>query len=134
MRLDADEYVLPNLALEIKQKLSSIEKGTVGININRRVMFMNRWIRRGGYYPTTLLRIWRTGSGLLEQRWMDEHPKLGEGDIIAFKHDLVDHNLNNLTWWTNKHNNYATREMIDFLIYRHGLSEIIQANRQKSRT
>ena len=28
---------------------------------------------------------------------------------------MVDHNLNDLSWWTNKHNNYATREMIDLL-------------------
>lgn len=123
MRLDADEYVQPELAREIKEKMDNLDEQTIGININRRVVFMDKWIKRGGYYPTTLLRIWRNGAGLLEQRWMDEHVKLGDGNIIAFSHDIVDHNLNNLTWWTNKHNNYATREVLDFLIYKYDLNE-----------
>lgn len=123
MRLDADEYILPELEAEIKQKLSSLDKNIAGVNINRRVVFMDKWIKRGGYYPTTLLRIWRNGSGLLEQRWMDEHVKLEWGETIQFKNDLVDHNLNSLTWWTSKHNNYATREAIDFLIFKHNLGK-----------
>jgi glycosyltransferase involved in cell wall biosynthesis len=125
IRLDADEYILPELLLEIKQKLNSIDKSISGINIKRRVMFMNKWIKHGGYYPTTLLRIWRRGSGLFEQRWMDEHVKLEWGDTIQFDNDFVDHNLNNLSWWTNKHNNYATREAIDFLMYKYNLNENI---------
>ncbi|MCE7858075.1 MAG: glycosyltransferase family 2 protein, partial [Ignavibacteria bacterium CHB3] len=34
---------------------------------------------------------------------------------ITFENDFIDDNLNNLTWWTNKHNHYATREAIDLL-------------------
>jgi glycosyltransferase involved in cell wall biosynthesis len=122
MRLDADEYILPELAAEMKDKLPFINKDISGINIKRRVIFMNKWIRRGGYYPTILLRIWRSGSGFLEQRWMDEHVKLEWGNNLHFNNDLVDHNLNNLTWWINKHNNYATRETVDFLIYKFSLT------------
>ena len=122
MRLDADEYILPDLATEIIKKLDHVDADTAGISIDRRVMFMNRWIKRGGYYPISLLRIWRTGAGFLEQRWMDEHVKLEWGKIISFQNDLVDHNLNNLTWWINKHNNYATREAIDYLIYKYSLN------------
>lgn len=29
--------------------------------------------------------------------------------------DLVDHNLNDLTWWVTKHNSYATREVYDMV-------------------
>lgn len=122
MRMDADEYILPELANEIKLRLRNIDNDISGININRRVIFLDKWIKHGGYYPTTLLRIWRTGSGFFEQRWMDEHVKLEYGKTILFKNDLVDHNLNNLTWWTNKHNNYAVREAADFLIHRYGLA------------
>jgi hypothetical protein len=28
---------------------------------------------------------------------------------------LIDDNLNSLTWWTEKHNNYASREAVDLL-------------------
>jgi glycosyltransferase involved in cell wall biosynthesis len=121
LRLDADEYIMPELVSEVNSQINSLDKNVCGITINRRVVFMDRWIRYGGYYPTTLLRFWRTGSGILEERWMDEHVKLNYGTTVHFQNDVVDFNLNNLTWWTNKHNNYATREAIDFLIYKYNL-------------
>ena len=46
---------------------------------------------------------------------MDEHIKINEGKTIIFENDIVDDNLNNLTWWINKHNSYSTREAIIFL-------------------
>lgn len=115
MRMDADEYVLPELAAEITANLSNLPENVTGLFVKRRVMFMNQWIRRGGYYPIWLLRIWQSGKGICEELWMDEHIKLFEGQTIQLKNDLVDHNLNNLTWWTQKHNLYAIREVIDLL-------------------
>lgn len=115
LRLDADEYLLPELVNEIKEKLPVLEKDVSGIILKRRVYFMNRWIKHGGYYPINLLRLWRYGSGKYEERWMDEHVKLEHGKTIIFQNDFVDDNINNLSWWTNKHNNYSTREAIDLL-------------------
>ena len=115
LRLDADEYLRPELVSEIKEKLPELDKDVAGVIFKRRVYFMNRWIKHGGYYPTYLLRLWRFGSGKYEERWMDEHVKLERGKATTFANDFVDDNLNNLTWWTNKHNNYATREAIDLL-------------------
>ncbi len=115
MRMDADEYVLPELATEINENLTGMPADVSGIYIKRRVIFMEKWIKQGGYYPIWLMRIWRNGHGICEETWMDEHIKLSEGRTIQFQHDLVDHTLNNLTWWTQKHNLYAIREVIDLL-------------------
>jgi glycosyltransferase involved in cell wall biosynthesis len=115
MRMDADEYVMPALAAEINDELNRLSEDTTGIYVKRRVMFMNQWMKHGGYYPIWLLRIWQRGKGMCEELWMDEHIKLFEGKTIQFKNDIVDHNLNNLTWWTQKHNLYAIREVIDLL-------------------
>lgn len=115
LRLDADEYLTPELVNEIKTKLLAIDKSISGIILKRRVYFMNKWIKHGGYCPTYLLRLWRYGSGKFEERWMDEHVKLERGKTIIFDNDFIDYNLNNLTWWTDKHNNYATREAVDIL-------------------
>ena len=115
MRMDADEYVLPELAEEISAKMSMLSDDISGVYIKRRVYFMGKWIKYGGYYPTWLLRIWRYDKGRIEQRWMDEHIKLTSGKKVQFQNDIVDENKNNLTWWTTKHNNYATREAIDIL-------------------
>ena len=53
---------------------------------------------------------------------MDEHIKINEGKTIIFENDIVDDNLNNLTWWINKHNSYSTREAIDVLKTRYGFN------------
>jgi len=115
MRIDADEFILPELANEIIDNIPSIEDSISGIYIKRRMYFKNKWIRFGGKYPEWLLRIWKLKDGFIEERWMDEHIVIKKGKTIRFKHDLVDDNLNDLTWWTQKHNHYATREAIDNL-------------------
>ncbi len=115
MRMDADEYILPELAKEINSTLIQTPENIHGYYIKRRVIFMDKWIKNGGYYPYWLLRIWKNGSGYCEESWMDEHIRLNTGETAQLNHDLVDHNLNSLTWWTNKHNNYANREVIDLL-------------------
>lgn len=115
MRMDADEYITPELALELNASLSGIQEHVSGLYVKRRVVFMDQWINHGGYYPIWLLRIWRRGIGVCEELWMDEHIKLSSGTTAQLQNDIVDHNLNNLTWWTQKHNNYAIREVIDLL-------------------
>lgn len=119
MRMDADEYVLPELADEINRRMNNLPAEVGGVYVKRRVFFLNRWMRYGGFYPIWLLRLWRQGAGFCEQVWHDEHIKLTTGQTINFDHDLVDHNLNNLTWWTQKHNHYTILEAINLLNYRY---------------
>ncbi len=114
MRIDADEYIFPELAEELRQKLPILSPDVTGLFVKRRLIFMDKWIKRG-YYPMVLLRIWRNGAGYIQQKWMDEHIRLRHGTTTMLDHDMADHNLNNLTWWTTKHNAYATREAIDRL-------------------
>lgn len=115
MRLDADERVTPELTQELKRTLPQTSDTITGYQVKRRVFFMGRWIRHGGYYPTWLLRIWRTGVGTCEQRWMDEHMVLGEGDIANLQNDIIDENNKGLNFWVDKHNRYANREVKDML-------------------
>jgi hypothetical protein len=50
---------------------------------------------------------------------MDEHIKVA-GATVDFKGELIDDNLNSLTWWTDKHNKYASREALDLLNLEYG--------------
>jgi glycosyltransferase involved in cell wall biosynthesis len=118
MRLDADEIVEPDLSAEIRTKLSSLPDDVSGVVLKRKHIFMDRWIRHGGRYPLLLLRIWRRGVGRIEDRWMDEHMVLSHGRTVTFDGGFADHNLNDLTFFTEKHNKYATREAIDILCAR----------------
>lgn len=115
IRLDADEYLTEDLVEEIINTLPSISEDISGIIFKRRLYFMGKWIRYGGYYPVHLLRMWRHGHAMVEQRMMDEHMILLQGETMTFKNDIIDENLNSLSWWTDKHNNYATREAVAYL-------------------
>ncbi|GAA0543977.1 glycosyltransferase family 2 protein [Chitinophaga japonensis] len=123
MRMDADEYLEPALVKEVNERMDSVPPEVSGIYIRRKVLFKDKWIRHGGFYPHTLLRIWRNGLGSIEQRWMDEHIVLSEGKTMLFKEHIVDHNLNSIHWWVNKHNNYAIREMVDLLNIKYSFLE-----------
>jgi glycosyltransferase involved in cell wall biosynthesis len=115
MRLDADERLMPELVDELKRVLTITPENITGYQVKRRVFFMGKWIRHGGYYPTWLLRVWRTGLGFCEQRWMDKHMVISQGKIANLKYDIIDENHKGLTFWTNKHNSYANREIKDLL-------------------
>lgn len=116
LKLDSDEYLEPGAFDWLNARLSDLPDEVTGLELKLKVIFQGRFIRHGRYYQTVLLRLWRRGVGAMEQRWMDEHIILSHGRterIIGG--DLVDHNLNDMTFWIDKHNRYATRAMIDFI-------------------
>lgn len=121
LRLDADEYLLPELIEELNERLDTLDDDITGIIFNRRHYFMDKWMKRG-IYPVKLLRLFRLSKGICEQRLMDEHIQLLEGKAIEFKYDFVDHNLNDLSWFCHKHVNYAIREAVDLLDIEYGLT------------
>ncbi|WBH17908.1 glycosyltransferase family 2 protein [Sphingomonas radiodurans] len=121
MRLDADEVIEPDLAAAIVAALPTLPGEVTGITFDRKHIFMGRWIRHGGRYPLRLLRLWRTGTGRVEQRWMDEHVVVERGRTIALAGGFADWNLGDLGFFTAKHNGYATREAIEVLAARYDL-------------
>lgn len=121
LRLDADEVIEADLADEIRMRLPTLPADVVGINLKRKHIFMGRWIKHGGRYPLTMLRIFRRGRGRIEDRWMDEHIVVWGGRTVTFDGGFADHNLNDLTFLIDKHNKYATREAVEVLNQRHGL-------------
>ena len=117
LRIDADEYLSQELKTSlIELKWENINIEYCGISVNRLMFFMGKGLKKGGMYPIRHLRLWRAGTAFCEKRLMDEHMILREGSILHLNGDLIDHNLNDITWWINKHNSYATREAIDIVI------------------
>ena len=114
LRIDADEILTSLMAEEIKNKLSNIKHDIDGIYCARWITFMGRQIKYGGVLPIRVLRLFRYGRGECENRWMDEHIKINSG-TIDFEGGIIDENLNPLSWWIEKHNNYASLEVIDLL-------------------
>jgi len=116
IRIDADEYIDNTSDINLREYLSKLSSDISGLIISRKIVFMGKPLLHGGWYPKWNLRIYRNGHGICENRWMDEHIVLTTGRAIKIQLDFVDDNLNNLSWWTNKHSNYATREAIDYFI------------------
>lgn len=137
MRMDADEYLTDELVDEIKNNLPKLPQETNGVNLQLRVKFLGRPLRFGNLRPVRILRMWRAGCAYMEQRWMDERLVLTEGEVVTFKSPFVDDNLNGLTAWTQKHNNYSNREIVTQLDKQYGLFDkgedesLKNRNRQK---
>ena len=119
IRIDADELLGPELAAAIEERLPTLGPEVDGVYFFRHMMFQGELIRHGGVFPVKVLRLFRFGRGECENRWMDEHIKVS-GPTVEFPGELIDDNLNSLTWWTEKHNNYASREAVDLLNLKYG--------------
>lgn len=119
MRVDADEIVSAELAENLRQNMANAPVGVNGFLVSRHATFMGGVIRHGNF-PQWLLKVWRRGTAEIEQRWMDEHMVLKSGRAVRVQGDFVDDNLNSLTWWTTKHNAYASREAVDLLNGKYG--------------
>ena len=126
-RIDADEFLEGNLGGAVKEAISNCDEDVNGVYVRKRIDFMGRPLLHGGWYPSYHLKVFRSGHGDCENRWMDEHIRLFDGRTIAVEvGNQVDANLNDLTWWTEKHNGYATREMADMLMMEYGMDAASQ--------
>lgn len=119
LRLDADEVITEDLKSQILYELPLLDADVNGVYLNRRINFLGSKIKHGGVFPTQVLRLFRFGYGMCEHRWMDEHIQV-EGKITAFTGNIIDDNLNSLTWWIEKHNKYSSLEAIEMLNLEYG--------------
>ena len=120
LRIDADEYLSNELRASIQKVIQEGAPTEVdGYYLARAITFLGRKIKWSGFYPLWTLRLFRTGRGRCEERWMDEHIHVA-GHAAKLRGDLVDENLKGLEWWIDKHNAYATKEAIEMLNIRHG--------------
>jgi glycosyltransferase involved in cell wall biosynthesis len=106
--LDADEWVPEDLKREISALIAGAPPEN-GFYLKRRVIWMGRWIRHGGYYPTWILRLFRRGTGRCEDRAVNEHIVV-QGKLGYLKSDLMHENRKGVSDWIAKHNRYATLE------------------------
>ncbi len=130
MILDADEYMTEELAAEIVKVVNgtwSPGNGSAkagcgdGFWVNRRFMFLGRWLKGCGYYPSWNVRLLKhkfgryerignlgdTGSGDNE---VHEHIVLSSGEAGYLQHEFLHYAYPDLSAWIEKHNRYTTWE------------------------
>lgn len=115
--LDADERITPELAQEIQTELRHPRAD--GYYLNRRFIFLGKWIRHCGYYPSWNLRLFRHAKGRYEKvevgdtdsgdNEVHEHVVL-QGQTAHLKHDMLHYAYPDVRTWLEKHNRYSSWE------------------------
>jgi len=114
LRIDADEILTQPLREQLLETLPAATAEIAGVEVCRRMTFLGRPIRHGGVFPLRLIRVFRKGKGRSEKRWMDEHIVV-DGPCLTLDGEILDDNQKNLSWWTEKHNAYSSREAVEVL-------------------
>jgi glycosyltransferase involved in cell wall biosynthesis len=112
--LDADEALTPDLANEIRQAIQ--DPGIDGYHIALRMFFLGRALRHGdaGFYK---LSLFRRGKGRFECRLRDQDLSMSDmevhehvivnGKTAKLRHPLLHYNVESLSRYIQKHNEYS---------------------------
>ncbi len=109
--VDADERVTPELRDEIASivGLPPSPGGPRGYYVNRRFIFLGRWIRHAGWYPSWNLRLFQHRFGRYDDREVHEHVVL-DGRSGYLEHDLLHLDSRGLEAFVARHNRYSSLE------------------------
>lgn len=111
--LDADERFTQELEAEVR-RVAADPDACDGYYVNRRFIFMGRWIRHCGWYPSWNLRLFRHGRARYDGRAVHEH-MIVEGSVGYLQHDLVHEDRRGLDAFLARHNRYSTMEAMERL-------------------
>lgn len=118
--LDADEVLPPEAENEFRMIVNAAPVGVDGYWINRRFMFMGKWLKFS-YYPNWNLRLVRRGKARFEKLTESE---TASGDNEVHEHILVEGETRNLVvemdhyafpdvaTFIEKHNRYSNWEAV----------------------
>jgi len=116
--LDADEELLPDAEEEFHAICSSTNSGFDGYFINRRFMFMGKWLQHA-YYPNWNLRLFRHSRGRYERLSLgDTHSGDNEvhehiclkGKAGRLKTEMNHYAFPDVYTFVEKHNRYSNWE------------------------
>jgi glycosyltransferase involved in cell wall biosynthesis len=111
---DADEMTTPELGAEMRRVTQEAARCEVAYRVRFKTIFMGRWIKYSGLYPTWVVRLFRPEAISFERdinlRYVVNGP---EGRLQAhFEH----HTFNKgLCAWFKKHNLYSDKEASESL-------------------
>ena len=110
--IDADERLTGELRASIAKVLTQSDD-FVGFLICRRTMFLGKWIKHGGHYPSYHARLFRMGQGRCEDRLYDQH-YIVDGDVKILFGDMVDETWKFAEWW-DRHKKWAKMEALEIV-------------------
>lgn len=127
-RLDADERLTPALCIELSDLMKEHAEDDVnGFTMEASLFFMGKEMKHGGPQKRKLM-LFKSGMARIEDRKMDEHTILSSGKAIDCKEKFLHYDFKDMTFWINKLNWYAIREMQDYFEFINGKNSSINAN------
>jgi len=115
--LDADEVVTPELAVEIRRRIQNTE--VTGYYVALRMYFLGRVLRHGDA-SFWKLSLFRRGKGKYECRLKDQDASMAdmevhehvyvEGKTARLEWPLIHHNIESLSRYIQKHDEYSNWE------------------------
>jgi glycosyltransferase involved in cell wall biosynthesis len=106
LSLDADEAVSAELAASIRQAVDDAPVDTA-FRLSRRNLFLGRWIRHGGYYPDTKLRLFQRRQATFRDTPVHETVEF-RGSTRTLRGDLVHDAYPTLTSYLDHMQRYST--------------------------
>lgn len=115
--LDADERVTPELEKEIRAEFAA-GPNYDGYYLNRKLIFLGRWLKHGGNFPSWNLRLFRHRLGRYER--LETEDLTSAGDVEVHEHvvlqgragylrePLLHLDYKDLHRFIERHNNYST--------------------------
>ena len=114
LHIDADERLTPEIRGSIVSALANTPVGINGFILRRRTVFMGRWIKHGGIYPSYHARLFRKDKGRCEDRLYDQHYMV-DGKVERLPGDMIDVTTD-LSAWTVRHARWAQMEARELLL------------------
>ena len=108
LRLDEDEYLMPESIDWLKANLDGIDEKVSALEFTLERKFMGGVILHGTN-GIKMVRMFRRGRGRYAETLMDERIVF-DGEKLSVPVVFYDDNLNSLAWWKEKHRGYARRE------------------------
>ena len=114
LMLDADERVPAALATEIVAVVRNDGNTYAGFYLSLRLIFLGRWLKHGGLYPTWIFRLFKRQGVRFEERPVNEHAIFqGAAGYLRSSFDHCDSRP--LSDWIAKHNRYTDLEADEYL-------------------
>lgn len=115
--LDADERITPELQEEIAREFAAGPRHD-GYYLNRKQIFLGRWIRHGGNYPSWNLRLLKRGAGRYERLATEDLASAGDVEVhehIVFdgsagylQEPMLHFDFKDLSHFIDRHNRYSS--------------------------
>jgi glycosyltransferase involved in cell wall biosynthesis len=108
--IDADERLSDSLRRWLLEEFPRAAETADGFLFSRRTVFMGRWIRWGGHYPTYHLRLYRAAMGRCEDKAYDQHFLVDGSVEVVRGADIIDTVMSDLGSFVRSHERWSTNE------------------------